>query len=202
MCGTDCFLALLSILFPPIGVWVKRGLCSADSLINLALCCLGYLPGLLHAWYIIFAYPDDPFADDYNCTHGDHRRRGSSAASDPEGTRHVTYYYVQQPAPRRLSAQPSYGTMPPQNAEARSPRAAPVATAPPAGARADAVPDPYPGQAAGAANAFAGRVQTAGAGEQAQGQGQGQEGAGPSDGAPPPSYADAVKGDFKVQSQD
>jgi uncharacterized membrane protein YqaE (UPF0057 family) len=31
-------------------VWVKRGICSADSFINIALCCLGYLPGLIHAW--------------------------------------------------------------------------------------------------------------------------------------------------------
>lgn len=39
MCGTDVFLGILAIIFPPIAVWVKRGLCSADSLINLALCC-------------------------------------------------------------------------------------------------------------------------------------------------------------------
>ena len=70
MCdGPDFFLCILSILFPPIGgmsqptrhqhqdldahqftVWIKRGICSADSLINIALCCLGYIPGLLHAW--------------------------------------------------------------------------------------------------------------------------------------------------------
>jgi len=48
---------------------VKRGLCSADSFINLALCCLGFLPGLLHAWYIISSYPETdydsvPQADD------------------------------------------------------------------------------------------------------------------------------------------
>jgi len=59
MCdSSDVFLAFLAILFPPIAVWVKRGICSADSLINIALCCLGFLPGLLHAWYIISSYPD------------------------------------------------------------------------------------------------------------------------------------------------
>ena len=31
-------------------VWVKRGICSCDSIINIALCMLGYLPGLIHAW--------------------------------------------------------------------------------------------------------------------------------------------------------
>lgn len=39
-------------------MWVKCGLCSADSLLNLLLCMLGYVPGLLHAWYIIAKYPE------------------------------------------------------------------------------------------------------------------------------------------------
>ena len=79
MCTPDIFLGILAILFPPIAVWVKRGVCSADSIINIALCCLGFvrlpcpppppspvqltpaqLPGLIHAWYIIGKYPEDP----------------------------------------------------------------------------------------------------------------------------------------------
>ena len=68
MCSSDCFLAVLAVLFPPLPgmtfhhvvwilisfrhltddtsrslVWVKRGICSADSLISLALCCLGWV---------------------------------------------------------------------------------------------------------------------------------------------------------------
>jgi uncharacterized membrane protein YqaE (UPF0057 family) len=39
-------------------VWVKCGICSADSLINILLCCLGFVPGLLHSWYIIAKFPD------------------------------------------------------------------------------------------------------------------------------------------------
>jgi uncharacterized membrane protein YqaE (UPF0057 family) len=39
-------------------VWVKRGICSADSIINICLCVLGFLPGLLHAWYIIAKHPE------------------------------------------------------------------------------------------------------------------------------------------------
>ncbi|RMZ75248.1 hypothetical protein DV738_g5570, partial [Chaetothyriales sp. CBS 135597] len=58
MSAGDLFLGLIAILFPPIAVWIKRGLCSCDSIINLALCMLGYFPGLLHAWYIIFKYPE------------------------------------------------------------------------------------------------------------------------------------------------
>jgi uncharacterized membrane protein YqaE (UPF0057 family) len=38
MCGSDIFLGLVAVLFPPLAVWVKRGICSADSLINIALC--------------------------------------------------------------------------------------------------------------------------------------------------------------------
>lgn len=38
---------------------MKRGICSADSLINILLCVLGFVPGLLHAWYIIAKFPDE-----------------------------------------------------------------------------------------------------------------------------------------------
>ena len=112
MCGTDVFLGILAIIFPPIAVWVKRCLCSADSLINLALCCkssphiipkqkptnnlthlscnpgLGFLPGLLHAWYIIFTYPDPTYEElaQHDAEQGHHGGNGGT----------VTYYYVQQ----------------------------------------------------------------------------------------------------------
>ncbi|MCJ1311804.1 hypothetical protein MMC25_005477 [Agyrium rufum] len=57
--SSDLFLALLAVLFPPLTVWIKRGLCSCDALLNILLCLLGYIPGLIHAWYIIAKYPDD-----------------------------------------------------------------------------------------------------------------------------------------------
>ncbi|SLM36346.1 Proteolipid membrane potential modulator [Lasallia pustulata] len=84
MCSSDIFLGLIAILFPPIAVWIKRGLCSADSLINLALCCLGFIPGLLHAWYIIARYPEAPDS--------------AYERAPPDGGEngHVTYYYVAQ----------------------------------------------------------------------------------------------------------
>merc|ERR1712000_440356 len=59
MCSSDIFLGVLAILFPPLPVWVKRGICSADSVINILLCVLGFIPGLLHAWYIIAKFPDE-----------------------------------------------------------------------------------------------------------------------------------------------
>ncbi|KAJ4300081.1 hypothetical protein N0V88_002750 [Collariella sp. IMI 366227] len=42
MCSTDIFLGLMAVLFPPLAVWVKRGICSADSIINILLLILGY----------------------------------------------------------------------------------------------------------------------------------------------------------------
>lgn len=56
-CVSDIFLVCLLVLFPPLPVWIRRGLCLQDSLINILLCCLGYFPGLIHAWYIIAKYP-------------------------------------------------------------------------------------------------------------------------------------------------
>ena len=43
---------LLALLFPPISVLVERG-CGADFLINLGLSLLGWLPGAIHAVYIV-----------------------------------------------------------------------------------------------------------------------------------------------------
>ena len=78
-------------------VWIKTGLCSVDSLINILLCVLGYLPGLLHAWYIIAKYPEydyEPVSD-------------NEAAP---GSGRVTYYYVSHEGRPQRSQQPQgYG---------------------------------------------------------------------------------------------
>jgi uncharacterized membrane protein YqaE (UPF0057 family) len=174
MCTSDIFLGLIAILFPPIAgiysslsllsllqnqlsitVWVKRGICSADSLINILLCMLGYIPGLLHAWYIIAKFPDPEEEAHYE------RLRQGDAERGGDGT--VTYYYVhhqpgrgeaqsqQQPPPQ---PQRGYGTVAPMEGEEA---AASSSSAPAAPATAE-----------------------------------------PVDGVPP-SYADAVKGDNKIQ---
>jgi len=108
MCSADIFLGLIAILFPPLAVWVKTGLCSADSLINICLCMLGYIPGLLHAWYIIAKFPEPDYYE--------------PLPGDAEGGR-VTYIVVQNPGggtqrvparqqPRNGTAQ-GYGTTAP-----------------------------------------------------------------------------------------
>lgn len=111
MCSSNCLLVILAIIFPPLPVWVKRGLCSADSLINIALCCLGFLPGLLHSWYIISITPDEY---EYH----------QVSSSDPERDGHVSYYYVTGPHARPASEgqqhQPNYGTTGPSHPNAQN----------------------------------------------------------------------------------
>ncbi|RAL14461.1 putative stress response RCI peptide [Aspergillus homomorphus CBS 101889] len=156
MCGSDIFLAILAIFFPPVAVWIKRGICTADSIINLALCCLAYIPGLLHAWYIILKYPE-PDYDDPNYEPIPHHR------GDAENGR-VTYYYVSH-QPMQHPSQRDYGTMPSQ-----------------------------PSQAPNAQSQQ--QQQQHHHHEQVQGGSSSRDHA---DSRPPPTYAEAVKGDNKVQ---
>ncbi|KAI1133179.1 hypothetical protein F5Y10DRAFT_229576 [Nemania abortiva] len=145
MCSPDLFLGLIAILFPPLAVWVKCGLCSADSVINILLCILGYIPGLIHAWYIIAKYPD---TDDYE-----------RVPQDYEGGGHITYVYVQSPPPQ---------------------------------------PEPrYPEQQTG----DYGTVNASSSPHQNQGQNEASGSSGNNDRAPP-TYAEAVKGDHKIQSDE
>ncbi|PKS09130.1 hypothetical protein jhhlp_003744 [Lomentospora prolificans] len=140
MCSPDIFLGILAILFPPLPVWVKCGICSGDSLINILLFCLGYIPGLIHAWYIIAKYPDPVFEYD---------------SVDQEDGSRVTYVVIQSPAtsPPPPQHNISYGTVGPAS--------------------------PQRQQGGGQSNANA---------------------AGSSNAPCPPSYAEVVAGDNKIQS--
>lgn len=150
----------------PGKVWIKRGICSADSIINILLCVLGYIPGLIHAWYIILKFPepdwDDPRNADYEPLPGDAQQPGG----DGEGGR-VTYYYVsrQTVSHDHRDANRNYGSVnPPTNTQDIQPPV-PEASRP---------QQPEPGSSSNAAG----------------------------ESRPPPTYAEAVKGDHKVQSQD
>jgi uncharacterized membrane protein YqaE (UPF0057 family) len=48
----DIIRILLSILLPPLGVFLQVGI-GAHFLINILLTILGYFPGVIHAVYII-----------------------------------------------------------------------------------------------------------------------------------------------------
>ncbi|KWU42291.1 hypothetical protein RHOSPDRAFT_6303, partial [Rhodotorula sp. JG-1b] len=46
-------LVLVAILFPPAAAGILTG-CSCDLLISIALTLLGYIPGHLHCFYLIY----------------------------------------------------------------------------------------------------------------------------------------------------
>ncbi|OCF30584.1 plasma membrane proteolipid 3 [Kwoniella heveanensis BCC8398] len=52
---SDIIKIVLAIILPPLGVFLERG-CNADLLINILLTILGYIPGIIHALYIILKY--------------------------------------------------------------------------------------------------------------------------------------------------
>lgn len=54
----DIIALLVSIMLPPLGVVMKRGF-NVDFWINIILTLLGWLPGLFHAFYVIFKYRDE-----------------------------------------------------------------------------------------------------------------------------------------------
>ncbi|KAI8953707.1 hypothetical protein F4801DRAFT_536332 [Xylaria longipes] len=159
MCGPDLFLGVIAILFPPLAVWVKCGLCSADSVINILLCFLGYLPGLFHAWYIIAKFPDE--IDDYERVPQQDYEGGTGTGHGQGGSR-VHYVFVQAPTPQ-----------PQPQPQQQQPKHAPVnyGTAANSGSSSSNPPDHH-------------------------------NEAGGSDDHAPPTYAEAVKGDHKMQSDD
>jgi uncharacterized membrane protein YqaE (UPF0057 family) len=53
--ASDICKILLAIILPPVGVFLERG-CGGDFFINILLTILGYLPGIIHALYIILKY--------------------------------------------------------------------------------------------------------------------------------------------------
>ena len=53
--ASDICKIILAIILPPLGVFLERG-CGADLLINILLTILGYIPGIIHALYIILKY--------------------------------------------------------------------------------------------------------------------------------------------------
>lgn len=43
---------ILAIVFPPLGAFLQVG-ASKHLLINIILCCFGWLPGILHAVWLV-----------------------------------------------------------------------------------------------------------------------------------------------------
>eukprot|EP01137_Pigoraptor_chileana_P017739 Opistho-2@466 len=55
----DFCLMLLAILFPPAAVLIRTG-CGGSFCLNLLLTLLGWLPGVIHAFFVIAAHPPEP----------------------------------------------------------------------------------------------------------------------------------------------
>ncbi|KAK1924706.1 hypothetical protein DB88DRAFT_509779 [Papiliotrema laurentii] len=51
--GSDILLIIIAIIFPPAAAAFITG-CSCDLLINILLTLLGYLPGHIHAFWLIY----------------------------------------------------------------------------------------------------------------------------------------------------
>ncbi len=52
----DIIRIILSVILPPLGVFLQVGL-GAHFWLNILLTLLGYIPGLIHAIYIIASRP-------------------------------------------------------------------------------------------------------------------------------------------------
>jgi uncharacterized membrane protein YqaE (UPF0057 family) len=52
---SDLFKIVLAVILPPLGVLIETGL-SKHLLLNLLLTMLGFIPGIIHAVYIIARY--------------------------------------------------------------------------------------------------------------------------------------------------
>ncbi|KAJ6131672.1 plasma membrane proteolipid 3 [Penicillium sp. IBT 18751x] len=50
--ASDICKIIFAIILPPLGVFLERG-CGADLLINICLTILGWIPGVIHALYVI-----------------------------------------------------------------------------------------------------------------------------------------------------
>jgi len=50
---SNVILILIAILLPPLSVFLQTG-CSCDLLINFCLTLLGYIPGHIHAFWLIY----------------------------------------------------------------------------------------------------------------------------------------------------
>ncbi|ORY71295.1 uncharacterized protein BCR38DRAFT_329912 [Pseudomassariella vexata] len=57
MAASAILIILITIFFPPVGVWAVAG-CGADLFINICLTLLGYIPGHIHAFYLEYIYYD------------------------------------------------------------------------------------------------------------------------------------------------
>ncbi|KAJ7599300.1 hypothetical protein C8J56DRAFT_916371 [Mycena floridula] len=84
---SDVVLILVAILFPPAAAAFVAG-CSCDLLINICLTLLGYIPGHIHAFWLIYKKMQaeekyGPGGFQY-VGNGTYRPHGQSALAQPQ----------------------------------------------------------------------------------------------------------------------
>jgi uncharacterized membrane protein YqaE (UPF0057 family) len=47
------FQVIISLLIPPLAVYMKKGKIDGAFWLNLVLCFLGYIPGVIHALFVV-----------------------------------------------------------------------------------------------------------------------------------------------------
>ncbi|KAG2155282.1 uncharacterized protein EDB93DRAFT_98513 [Suillus bovinus] len=88
--AADCVLIIVAVIFPPAAAAFISG-CGCDLLVNILLTLLGYLPGLIHALWLVFRRANVQ----------ERRARGSYRYTDAE---------TPAPAPQQSAPQsPGYG---------------------------------------------------------------------------------------------
>lgn len=55
-------LVILALIFPPLAVLLDQG-CGEDLCINILLTILGWIPGVIHAFYVLYAKPSHSLID-------------------------------------------------------------------------------------------------------------------------------------------
>lgn len=70
-CIVTFLLCLLAVFLPPVAVLIETG-CSTALLLNVVLCFLGWIPGIIHAFIVIFTPHNPPHCTQNAgvCTHG------------------------------------------------------------------------------------------------------------------------------------
>ena len=61
---SNLLLYLLAIFLPPVAVFLKRGL-HADFVINVVFTIIGWIPGVIHAWFVVGRYERSGFGGVY-----------------------------------------------------------------------------------------------------------------------------------------
>jgi uncharacterized membrane protein YqaE (UPF0057 family) len=83
MGASDVLIVILAILLPPVAVVIRRG-CGVDVLINILLCLLGHIPGVIHAVFVVL--------------HDRERRRRAPAPYVQQTNEQATYGTQARPA--------------------------------------------------------------------------------------------------------